>query len=155
MQFQLRKAQAADAEALTTLTRGIGWFDSFKAEPFDVARDRLAAHLDMCMADDSHSVYVAFDASDELIGYISVHWLPYLFLSGPEGFISELFVRDSQRGLGVGTRLLETVVQEARARGCSRLQLVNFRHRDSYQRRFYAKQGWEERPTAANFVLRL
>jgi len=155
MEFHIRKATASDAEALATLIRGIGWFERFNAEPFDAARDRLASHLDMCTADDSHSIYVAVNASEGLLGYVSVHWLPYLFLRGPEGFVSELFVQDAQRGIGVGARLLETVVQVARARGCSRLQLINFRHRESYQRQFYTKQGWEERPLAANFVLRL
>jgi GNAT superfamily N-acetyltransferase len=155
MEFHIRKAATNDAEALTTLIRGIGWFERFNAEPFDAARDRLASHLDMCSADDSHSLYVAVGESDALVGYASVHWLPYLFLPGPEGFVSELFVQNAQRGMGVGARLLEMVVQEARARGCSRLQLINFRHRESYQRQFYTKQGWEERPLAANFVLRL
>jgi GNAT superfamily N-acetyltransferase len=155
MEFHIRKAQAADVNALTQLIRGIGWFERFNAEPLDSARDRLAAHLHMGTADDSHSIYVAVGASEELVGYVSVHWLPYLFLPGPEGFVSELFVQETQRGAGIGARLLETVVQEARARGCSRLQLINFRHRESYQRQFYTKQGWEERPLAANFVLRL
>jgi len=30
--------------------------------------------------------------------------------------------------------------------------LVNMRHRESYERQFYSKQGWKERAEAANFV---
>jgi GNAT superfamily N-acetyltransferase len=82
-----------------------------------------------------------------------VHWLPYLFFSGPEGFVSELFVGGPSRGQGVGRQLLEAVKVEATERGCVRLQLINFRDRESYQRGFYQKCGWEERGTAANFVL--
>jgi hypothetical protein len=41
---------------------------------------------------------------------------------------------------------------EARQRGCFRLSLINMRRRESYQRRYYEKAGWEERPEAANFV---
>jgi hypothetical protein len=44
---------------------------------------------------------------------------------------------------------------EAQERGCSRLMLINLRKRESYQRRFYQKQGWEEREEAANFVYHL
>jgi len=33
--------------------------------------------------------------------------------------------------------------------------LLNMRKRESYQRNFYQKHGWEERPDAANFVLQL
>lgn len=38
-------------------------------------------------------------------------------------------------------------------RGCSRIWLVNNRDRDSYLRGFYARQGWQEQPQAARFVL--
>ncbi len=109
----------------------------------------------MCLADECHSVFVATGPKDNIIGYASVHWLPYLFLPGPEGFVSECFVVESYRGMGVGSRLLEAVKSEARQRGCTRLELVNFKQRESYQRGFYAKQGWEERSLAANFVYML
>ena len=33
--------------------------------------------------------------------------------------------------------------------------LINLRKRESYQRQFYAKQGWDERVDAANFILPL
>ena len=62
---------------------------------------------------------------------------------------------EEARGQGIGSRLLEAVKAEAKRRGCSRLQLVNFRQRESYQRGFYAKAGWEERPDGASFVLYL
>jgi GNAT superfamily N-acetyltransferase len=81
-----------------------------------------------------------------------VHWIPYLFMSGPEGYVSELFVRNGERGQGVGTQLLQVVRAEARSRGCSRLALTNLRHRESYQRQFYTKAGWSERNDAAQFV---
>jgi GNAT superfamily N-acetyltransferase len=105
--------------------------------------------------DASHSVYVAETAQGELAGYLSVHWLPYLFLPGPEGYISELFVRPEARGQGIGSRLLEAAREEAEARGCTRLSLLNMRNRESYLRGFYGQHGWEERPDAANFILRL
>ena len=70
----------------------------------------------------------------------------------PEGYISELFVRKSARGQGIGTRLLAAVEDEAATRGCSRLRLLNLRNRESYQRGFYRKRGWEEWQDAANFI---
>ena len=76
-------------------------------------------------------------------------------MRGPEGFVSELFVRDSARGHGVGKQLLEAIETEARARGCVRLSLINLRSRESYQRQFYIKAGWEERNEAANFIYRI
>jgi GNAT superfamily N-acetyltransferase len=76
-------------------------------------------------------------------------------LNSPEGYLSELFVRESERGKGVGTRLMEVIKAEARTRGCSRLRLVNSRSRESYWRGFYKELGWEEREGVANFIYRL
>ena len=73
-------------------------------------------------------------------------------MRGPEGYVSELFVRDGARGQGAGRELLRTVETEAKARGCQRLSLINLRRRESYQRQFYIKAGWQERAEAANFI---
>ncbi|HYN88847.1 MAG TPA: GNAT family N-acetyltransferase, partial [Ardenticatenaceae bacterium] len=144
--------QLDDATSITDLLRSLGWFAHMETEPPETSRERVAKHLALCLADASHSVYVAVDADGTVIGYCAIHWLPYLFMTGPEGYVSELFVREAGRGRGVGTRLLETVIEEARGRGCRRLQLVNMKHRESYQRGFYPKHGWVERPAAGNFV---
>jgi GNAT superfamily N-acetyltransferase len=152
----IRKAQPDDAAAIAALILGLGQFGHhFEGLSDDEACRRVGRHLDQCLNDESHSVYVAADDAGLIAGYASAHWLPYLFLRGPEGFVSELFIAETARGQGLGGRLLQTVAQEARARGCSRLSLLNMRGRESYERGFYAKQGWQERPDAANFVLRL
>ena len=57
--------------------------------------------------------------------------------------------------MGVGAKLLDQAVAAARKKGCSRIWLVNNRDRDSYLRGFYARQGWQEQPQAARFVLPL
>jgi hypothetical protein len=51
--------------------------------------------------------------------------------------------------------LLNAIETEARALGCPRLSLVNLRNRESYQRQFYVKAGWQERTEAANFTCML
>jgi GNAT superfamily N-acetyltransferase len=149
--MQLRKATIEDAAPLALLLREIGWFEAFKSESVDDSTRRVRSELELCLADGSHSVYVA-QTDDKIIGYASVHWIPYLFMSGPEGYVSELFVRNGERGQGVGTQLLQVIRAEARCRGCSRLALTNLRHRESYQRQFYTKAGWSERNDAARFV---
>lgn len=71
-------------------------------------------------------------------------------MPAPEGYIFELFVRESVRGQGIGKQLLEVVKAEAQERRCSRLMLVNSRSRDSYKHKFYEGQGWKEREEIAN-----
>jgi GNAT superfamily N-acetyltransferase len=150
--MQIRKASVDDAAPLTALLQEIGWFELLNKETLAAATRRVKSQLEHCLADGSHSIFVAETADGVTAGYVSVHWLPYLFLPGPEGFVSELFVRDAARGQGIGRRLLQTVEAEARTRGCSRLAVINFRNRESYQRRFYVKLGWAERVDAANFI---
>jgi GNAT superfamily N-acetyltransferase len=155
VEFTLREARLEDAAQLTDLLREVGWRPEFQTEPLEQLTQRVARQLALCHANESHTVYVAVDTEGTLVGYVAVHWLPYLMYPGPEGFISELFLREPVRGQGLGAKLLETVKQAAKARGGYRLQLINHRQRESYRRGFYAKQGWEERLDAANFVFYL
>lgn len=148
----LRAAQPDDAPALAALLQGIGWFDRFATGHPEAHADQLAPLL----APSPHQLQlVACDAQGQLIGYCAVHWLPIAILQGWEGYVSELFIADSARGLGVGSQLLDQVTAAARSRGCRRLWLVNNRQRDSYHRGFYAQQGWQEQAQAARFVLDL
>lgn len=151
----IRKAHRTDSPALATLIRELGLFAHINAEDAEVTAARVSDHLAFCLADDSHAVYVAENEAGEIMGYVSVHWLPYLILPGLEGYVSELFIAESARGQGAGAKLLEVVEADARQHGCARLMLLNMRQRESYQRGFYAKHGWEERADAANFIRKL
>jgi GNAT superfamily N-acetyltransferase len=155
MNIQIREAESADAPDIADLLRSLGLFAHLEGEAREVTQERVRCHLGLCAADDSHLVLVAQLPSGEIVGYCAVHWLPYLILPGPEGYVSELFIMEQFRAQGLGSRLLEAVKSEAQKRGCSRLMLLNMRKRESYQRQFYAKHGWEERPDAANFILPL
>ena len=150
--LRLRKATLEDAEQLTLLLKDIGWFEILASDPIEQSTQRVRAQLERCLVHGSHSMFVAESDKREIKGYVSVHWLPYLFMAGPEGYVSELFVHGSARGEGIGRQLLDLVHDEARQRGCHRLSLINLRTRESYQRRFYIKAGWRERSEAANFI---
>jgi GNAT superfamily N-acetyltransferase len=150
--MRLRKAALDDAEPLAVLIKEIGWFELLNRETLGDATRRVRDRLEACLADGSHAVFVAESDEKKIVGYVSVHWLPYLFMGGPEGYVSELFIAKDARGKGIGRQLLEAVKEQARQRGCSRLSLINLRRRESYQRRFYLKAGWQEREDAANFI---
>ena len=154
MNFTIRSAQFIDCAALADLLREVGWFEFINGKSVAEATVHVEGHLAECLADESHSVYVSVDENARVVGYISVHWLAYLFMPGPEGFISELFVRPTARAEGVGAALLKTVQEDALERGCHRLSLLNGKQRESYERKFYEKHGWEERPGMSNFVYR-
>lgn len=154
LRLLIRKATPEDAPALALLLHSIGEFSRVQSETVERTTELLQQYLDQCCASASHSVYIALYGRTTA-GYISVHWLPYLFMAGPEGFVSELFVEPQHRGKTIGNSLLNVVRSEAEQRGCSRLHLVNFRSRESYVRQFYAKAGWTERTDAADFIMKL
>lgn len=153
--IQVRCATLDDLPALAQLLQAVGWWPALAAAAPAELHARLGPLLRQALQADSHTLLVAIDPAGALLGYTAVHWLPYLFLPGPEGYISELFVHPQARGRGIGARLLDAAAAEARRRGCSRLSLLNNRSRDSYARKFYEKHGWEERPVMANFIRKL
>lgn len=150
-----RRAEQEDVPVIAEIIRKLGWFPYVNNESPSATERRVLLHLELCDADESHTVLVAEDEEGNVAGYISVHWLPYLLLSGPEGYISELFVRGDARGKGVGTALVNDIKELAVAKGSSRLMLLNNRDRPSYERDFYALLGFEERPEMANWILPL
>jgi GNAT superfamily N-acetyltransferase len=162
MAFLIREARLDDAGDLTDLLRSVGYFAYINQPPLEDVQKRITRLLEMCLVDGSHAVYVAEacataqrGSGGRVLGYAAVHWLPYLILPGPEGYVSDLFVAPDARGQGVGGELLAVVREAAERRGCSRLALLNNRDRESYQRGFYAKRGWEERGEMVNFIYRL
>jgi GNAT superfamily N-acetyltransferase len=152
MDVMVREAFLTDAPGIATIIREVHWFENVEEESESGTRQRVFKRLQMCQQDKSHSVYVAEGDNGRIMGYAAVHWLPYMYLPGPEGYISELFIREEDRGHGIGTLLLDTLKTEAKERGCWRLMLINMRTRESYHREFYRKLGWVERDGAANFV---
>jgi len=149
----IRPVTVRDTDALTDLLVALNFFSSVRDKTRDGVRRQVEAQLEVHESP-SHLLFVA-EEGRSILGYAAAHWLPCLFQEGPDGYLSELFVRDEARGRGVGSSLLEAVVEAARGRGCRRLTLVNLRDRDSYARGFYAQRGWTEQPAAARFVYHL
>ncbi len=155
MKVNIRNTQLEDAEAITCIIREVDWFEHLKSESIEMTEERVRQHIALCLVDDSHSTFVAETEDGKVVGYSSVHYLPYFFLLGPEGYVSELFISAKVRGQGIGTALLEQIITQARRRGCARLSLINSRTRESYKRKFYEQHGWKERTEVAAFVLPL
>lgn len=151
----IRPAQPTDAEGISALLHGMGWFAAYEGRSAAQNAEAVRALLDS-QADAKRSLFlVAEDAQQRIHGYCAVHWLPAAIFQSWEAYVSELFVADAARGLGLGSRLLDTAVQAARQQGCLRIWLVNNRQRTSYERGFYAKLGWSEQAQMARFVLPL
>lgn len=149
----VRPAEDRDSTEIARIILELGYFSSLtEGESEAETAGRVRRQLALCRADGSHTVLVA-EVEGEMRGYISVHWMPDLW-GFTDGYISELFVRESARGGGLGGVLLEAVEREGRRRGVNRLMLFNRKGRDSYQRGFYQKHGWTEREDVA-FMMKM
>lgn len=148
----IRRATISDVPAIVVILKELGWFPHMKDEPEEKTEEHIAQHLKLCNADESHLVLVAENKDKEVVGYSAIHWIPYLGMSGSEGYLSELFIRESIRGKGIGSALLEAIKKEAMERGCERLMLLNGRESLSYKKNYYKKLGWEERRDIANLI---
>lgn len=69
-------------------------------------------------------------------------------LTGVRAWIEDVVVEQDARGLGVGRRLVDAAVEEARERGATTVDLTSRPSREAANR-LYAKAGFEPRETNA------
>ena len=145
---RIRPAVAADGPAIAVLLEALVDLPMLAGEDVAAVASR---HVPVAVASPDTTLLVV-EGDDGLIGYANVHWVHDLFMPGPEGYLSELFILESHSGRGIGSEVLGVIEAEARDRGAFRLSLLNAKRRASYERRFYERHGWVERPEIANFV---
>ena len=153
--MKIRKAIEADATSIAAVLHAISDLHLIASQPAETTACTIKLNLRRVVSSGSSAAYVAENAAGDVAGYCAVHWVPFLFMRGGEAYVTELFVRPSDSGKGIGSALLDTVIAEAKQRGCARVSLLNGRDGQSYRRDFYKKRGWVERDGMANFILPL
>ncbi len=96
--------------------------------------------------------YKYLNSEGRFSGYMIFHILNFPMINGREAYISELFIDKEHRGKGIGKDFLKTAECIARRKQCTRIMLNNPKENESYNRGFYAKNGYTERTNFANFV---
>jgi GNAT superfamily N-acetyltransferase len=152
---KVREAVENDAAAIAVVVHAMNELRSVASQPVETTANTIGLNLKRMVSSGSSTSYVAENSDATVVGYCAVHWVPFLFFAGGEAYVTELFVLPSNAGRGIGSALLETAVEEARRRGCSRVSLLNGRDSQAYRREFYKKRGWIEREGMANFILPL
>lgn len=146
---RVRTARVDDGRAIGSLLCELGWFGT--------DADRLverATHLVPDADDLSRSMLVA-ELAGEVVGYLQVTWVYPVFLSGPEAYVTELFVTGSARGRSVGSALLDELHRRAANLGAPRVRLLGGRDREHFRRAFYPSRGYERRDDLAVFERRI
>jgi len=133
--MEIRPATLADAAKIADLLTQLGYPGTEKFIREKILK--LTGHPDADLA-------VAV-AEGEVLGFISLHFIPQLGLAGSFARISYLCVDDTVRGRGVGGRLEAYCEQCARERGCDRIELHCHSRREQAHK-FYRRQGYEASP---------
>ena len=152
-EITVRKAAGGDAEAMALILREIGWSERRNSLAVEEVSSPIRDLILRADGDpEGHTMYVACDSGGGVVGFVAVHWVPFVMLGSYEGYVSDLFVSPSASGMGAGSRLIEAVMEEGRKRDVYRLMVTNGKDKTSYLRGFYRKKGWTERPKVANFT---
>lgn len=148
-QVLIRPAQVDDALGIASVLHAQQVFSAMLLPTPQETAERTAERLRE--NDPKHdTVYVAIN-DGQVVGYGAVRWLNGLILPGPDAYLSELFVSPEFRSKKIGSALLAKLRKDAINRGSIRLWCINLRARDSYQRGYYKKSGWEEKDIAIFF----
>lgn len=133
---QIRKATNSDFEQVTSLLLQL-W--PKKTQNLS----KLRGAYERALIATTQRYFVAVEGG-LIVGFASLSIKNSLWEEGPMASIDELVVDDAHRGEGIGSTLLEFVVDTARKLGCSRIELDSAFHRTEAHA-FYEKKGFEQR----------
>lgn len=135
MEVSVRRAHERDADAVVDL---VAEYCAADGHAFDEPTVRRG--LRPLLADDRHGVvWLAIDELDRPSGYAVVTWGWSLEIGGLDVVLDELYVRD--RGLGIGSRLIERLEADCRSRGVLRIFLETEEPNEG-ARRLYRRHGY-------------
>lgn len=132
----IRRATIADVDAVAPL------FDAYR-QFYEQAPDLAGARAFLAerLRRDQSVVFLAFDASENPVGFTQLY---PSFSSGSLGAIwvlNDLFVDPAARRTGAGRALLRAAVDHARASGAIRLTLMTA-HTNVNAQTLYESEGW-------------
>ncbi|AFZ21860.1 GNAT family N-acetyltransferase [Allocoleopsis franciscana] len=147
MDIAFKIADYSDIEILVQLIRE---FHEIEHLPFDESKIRpLLAKImrenslgQVWLIQDSGEA-IAQSTPPTVLGYIVLTFGYSLEFLGRDAFIDELYIRESHRGQGVGTRALQFVQQVCPSLGIQALHLEVAR-KNTAAKRLYRKVGFED-----------
>jgi N-acetylglutamate synthase-like GNAT family acetyltransferase len=133
--MNIRNATYHDAPAIKLLLEALGYTTRIGV---------LVNQLEMLFGKEDHQVYV-YELRKEVVGFVSVHFMPQLAFDGGLVLITYLSVDDTVKEQGIARALEQYVAEQARKRKCDRIQV----HCADWRvpaHQFYAQQGYREYP---------
>ena len=131
----IRNATYKDAPGIRTLMNALG---------YNTTISLLIGQLERSFGQQDHQV-VVYEQEKEVVGFISVHYLPQLGFDGGLVLITYLAVDAALASEGIDKALEEHVSAQAWKRKCDRIQV----HCSDWRvpaHQFYQQQGYREYP---------
>jgi GNAT superfamily N-acetyltransferase len=121
---------------------------------FEAFLPRFRSFLERAVGSGRWHVWLAEDVDGAVLGSVYLQTIevvprPSVPPKGPWGYLTTFFVIPEARERGVGTRLLDALLAEARRQGLRRVQVWPSERSASLYRRF----GWTESPDALELDL--
>jgi GNAT superfamily N-acetyltransferase len=127
-----RPASIEDYETLYSMMRD---FAHFQKTP-----ERLTLTLEQLKKDKDYFQCIVAVTSDNTIVGFSTWFFAYYSWTGKAVYMDDLYVVEEYRNQGVGTRLLQAVIQVAKEAGCSKVKWQVSKWNDAGIR-YYEKMG--------------
>ncbi len=135
----IRLAERSDAETIVHFVQELARFEK---EPLENVHIDERAVLEHGFGDRPRfEAMIAEDAGNP-VGLALFFENYSTWTARPGIWIEELFVEERFRGLGIGRRLVDSVVELAKSRGCGRVELAALDWNPATD--FYRSQGFEE-----------
>jgi len=116
---EVRPFEERDVRELLDLMRGLadfeGYADEFQITELDIVERGL------CATPDFSAYVVPRSGTNELLGMAVTYRIDWTYFGRSNVVLKELFVRENARGLGVGKKLMNVVMKEARGNGAKKL----------------------------------
>ncbi len=114
MNITIREIKADDFTGLITL------FTEFAT--FEKTPEKMTNTVDrMIVEQEFFNGFVALNDSEEIVGYVT-HFFAYYTWIGKSLYMDDLYVKEEFRGHGIGTELINKVIEYAKTSNCQKVK---------------------------------
>jgi GNAT superfamily N-acetyltransferase len=142
----VRSMSADDFLAACQLLAELG-----RPAPTDETRAQVRQAFDRHLANADTASLIAL-RDNRAVGLLSLHIRERLSQPVPEAWIPDFVVTAAEQGHGVAQQLMHRALEIARERGCYRVVLESYYHRQRAYR-FYAREGFADMGKCFSFPL--
>ncbi len=143
MKLNIRPAKKNDIPLILGLLYELGRPKPEKDSDVDTFRNLAKKHI----TDSDKTILVAEINDVNVVGMVSVIFLPRLNQIKHEMYIPELIVAEKYQKKGIGTRLIDACISLAKEKKCHQIRLESGNHRaEAHQ--FYTNLGFESKSSS-------